>query len=143
MPEPTAQEFSTVLGPDASLKGELTFEKGLRIHGRVDGKIQTPGRLHIAREAKVQADVEAGAIIIDGEVRGNLMAHDRVELKQTARYEGDLVATKLVVEEGASFNGHVTVGPDMAKNARPGAAAGSNSRHVTVSVAPQVARQPV
>jgi cytoskeletal protein CcmA (bactofilin family) len=142
MPEPTAQEFSTVLGPDASFKGELTFEKGLRIHGRVDGKIQTPGRLHIAREAKVQADVEAGAIIIDGEVRGNLMAHDRVELKQTARYEGDLVATKLVVEEGASFNGHVTVGPDMAKNARPGAA-GSNSRHVTVSVAPQVARQPV
>ena len=67
---------------------------------------------------------EAGAIIIDGEVRGNLMAHDRVELKQTARYEGDLVATKLVVKEGASFNGHVTVGPDMAKNARPGAAAG-------------------
>jgi cytoskeletal protein CcmA (bactofilin family) len=141
MPEPTAQEFSTVLGPDASFKGELTFEKGLRIHGRVDGKIQTPGRLHIAREAKVTADVDAGAIIIDGEVRGNLMVHDRVELKQTARYEGDLIATKLIVEEGASFNGHVTVGPDMGKAGRPGAV-GTNSRHVTVSVAPQVARQP-
>ena len=43
---------------------------------------------------------------------GNLSASDRIELKQTARYEGDLRASKLVVDEGAIFNGHVSVGPD-------------------------------
>ena len=58
------------------------------------------------------ADVEAGAIIVEGEVQGNLSANDRIELKQTARYEGDLRASKLVVDEGAVFNGHVSVGPD-------------------------------
>src|SRR2546428_396936 len=62
------QDFPTNIGPDASFKGELTFEKGLRLQGRFEGKISTPGRLHIAREAKMQADVEAGAIIVEGDV---------------------------------------------------------------------------
>jgi len=68
----------------------------------------------------LQADVEAGAIVIEGEVKGNLNANDRVELKASARYEGDLHASKLVVDEGAAFNGHVTVGPESSKGgARP------------------------
>ena len=112
MAEAGGQEFPTILGPDANFKGELSFEKGMRLMGRFEGKVNTPGRLHVAREAKMAADVEAGAIIVEGEVQGNLSANDRIELKQTARYEGDLRATKLVVDEGAVFNGHVSVGPD-------------------------------
>src|SRR5438093_10362669 len=122
MAESGNQEFPTVLGPDASFKGEMSFEKGLRLQGRFEGKINTAGRLHIAKEAKMQADVEAGAIIVEGEARGNLTAADRIELKQSARYEGDLLATKLIVDEGAVFHGHVTVGPDAVKGdgkARP------------------------
>ena len=64
------------------------------------------------------ADVEATAIIVEGEVRGNLTANERIELKQSARYEGDLNATKLVVDEGAVFSGHVTVGPEAVKGGR-------------------------
>ncbi len=108
-------EFPTTIGPDASFKGELTFEKGLRLQGKLEGKINTAGRLHIAKEAKMHADVDAGAIVIEGDVRGNLTAADRIELKTSARYEGDLTAAKLVVDEGAIFNGHVSVGPDASK----------------------------
>ena len=108
-------DFPTVIGPDATFKGELSFEKGLRLQGRLEGKINTAGRLHVAKEAKMHADVDAGAIVIEGEVRGNLTAGDRIELKQSARYEGDLTASKLVVDEGAIFSGHVSVGPDTAK----------------------------
>ncbi|MGH7177204.1 MAG: bactofilin family protein [Tepidisphaeraceae bacterium] len=108
-------EYLTTLGPDASFKGELTFEKGLRIQGKFEGKINTAGKLLVAKEAKIQADVDAGAIVIEGEIKGNLSASDRVELKNTARYEGDLHANKLVVDEGAVFNGHVSVGPDATK----------------------------
>lgn len=118
------QESLTVLGPDASFKGELSFEKGMRLHGRFEGKITTPGRVHVAREARMQADVEAGSMLIEGDVRGNLVVNDRVELKQTARYEGDLRATKLVMEEGAVFSGCVSVGPEAMKNTKapaPGA----------------------
>jgi cytoskeletal protein CcmA (bactofilin family) len=119
----TVQEFPTVIGPDASFKGELNFEKGLRLQGKFEGKINTPGRLHVAREARLQADVDAGAIIIEGEVRGNLSANDRIELKASARYEGDLRSSKLVVDEGAVFNGNVTVGPEAGKG-RPGGGGG-------------------
>ena len=122
MAEGGNQDFPTVLGPDANFKGELSFEKGMRLQGRFEGKITTPGRVHVAKEAKMQADVEAGAIIVEGEVQGNLSAADRIELKNTARYEGDLRASKLVVEEGAAFSGHVSVGPDSVKGGagRPG-----------------------
>src|SRR5437867_5806090 len=128
------QEYPTILGPDASFKGELSFEKGLRIQGRFEGKINTPGRLHVAKEAKLQADVDAGAIFVEGEVNGNLTANDRIELKNSARYQGDLQASKLVVDEGAVFRGHVTVGPDAVKGdgkARP---------QVQVAVNPAIGR---
>ena len=122
---PGPGEFPTVLGPDANFKGELSFEKGMRLMGKFEGRITSAGRLHIAKEAKMQADAESGAIVVEGEVKGNLTAADRVELKSTARIEGDLRATKLTVEEGAVFTGHVAIGPDAVKGrppqgARPG-----------------------
>jgi cytoskeletal protein CcmA (bactofilin family) len=119
-------DFPTILGPDASFKGELTYEKGMRLHGKMEGKINTPGRLHVSKEAKMQCDVDAGAITVEGDVNGNLAAGDRIELKQSARYQGDLRSSRLVVDEGAIMVGHVTVGPDAVKNKphAPGAGAG-------------------
>lgn len=140
MAEVGNQEYPTVLGPDASFKGELTFEKGLRIQGRFEGKISTTGRLHVAREARLQADVEAGTIVVEGEIKGNLNAGDRIELKQSARYEGDLHAARLVVEEGAVFNGHVTVGPEAAKG-RPAVSVSVN--RAVVQQVQQGQQQPV
>jgi cytoskeletal protein CcmA (bactofilin family) len=99
----------------------------MRLMGRFEGKVNTPGRLHITREAKMAADVEAGGIVVEGEVQGNLSANDRIELKNSARYEGDLRATKLIVEEGAAFNGHVSVGPDSVKGG-PGGGPGGQQR---------------
>ena len=143
MAEGGIQDFPTVLGPDASFKGELTFEKGMRLQGRLEGKINTPGRLHVAKEAKLQADVDAGAIIVEGDVNGNLTAGDRIELKQSARYQGDLRASKLVVDEGAIFSGHVTVGPDAVKN-RPPQAAGTRPTGAPGNLPPAVPQaQPV
>src|SRR5688500_17509320 len=110
------QDFPTILGPDASFKGELTFEKGMRLLGKMEGKINTPGKLHVSKEAKMQCDVDAGAITVEGDVNGNLSAGDRIELKQSARYQGDLRSSRLEVDEGAILVGHVTVGPDAVKN---------------------------
>lgn len=126
-------DFPTVIGPDATFKGELTFEKGLRLQGKLEGKINTAGRLHVAKEARISADVEAGTIIVEGDVKGNLSANDRIELKSSARYEGDLSASKLVVEEGAVFSGHVSVGPEAVRKG-----GGSMPPKVSVSVNPAI-----
>ena len=138
MAEATNQDFPTTLGPDATFKGEMSFEKGMRLQGRFEGKITTPGRLHVAKEAKLQADVDAGAIIVEGDVKGNLSANDRIELKQSARYEGDLRASKLVVDEGAVFSGHVTVGPDAVKG-RPQASGAPVARPTPIMATPVTA----
>ncbi len=132
------QEYPTILGPDANFKGEMNFEKGLKLQGRFEGKMNTPGRLHVAKEARMQADVDCGALIVEGDVKGNLSANDRIELKSTARYEGDLRASKLTVDEGAIFNGHVTVGPEAVKNKGPQGAPGSNA----AMGAPRMANMP-
>jgi cytoskeletal protein CcmA (bactofilin family) len=108
-------DVPTILGPDSNFKGELTFEKGMRVHGRFEGKITTTGRLHVAKEAKMQVEVEAAHIVIEGQVNGRLVASDRLEFKQSARYEGDLRASRMIVEEGAVFSGHVCVGPEVGK----------------------------
>ena len=108
-------ETTTVLGPDVSIKGEMTFEKPVRLQGRFEGEVKTAGVLHIDREASLVGDVRAGNVRVDGNVRGNLTAGGRIELRQTADHEGDLTAAKLVVEEGAVFKGHITVGPAAGK----------------------------
>ena len=108
-------DFTTVIGGDAVFKGELSFEKGVRVDGRVEGKISTKGQIAVSQAGKLQADVEAGNVIVEGQVNGNLVAHARVELRKTARLKGDIKASKLLVAEGASFTGHCQVGPDAAR----------------------------
>jgi cytoskeletal protein CcmA (bactofilin family) len=143
MAETGNNDFPTILGPDASFKGDLTYEKGLRLQGKFEGNIMTPGRLHVTKEARMQADVDAGSIAIEGEVKGKLTAQDRIELKQGARYEGDLTASKLVVDEGAVLNGHVTVGPDAVKG-KPAQPHGGHVRPPEKQPAPQAPQgQPV
>jgi cytoskeletal protein CcmA (bactofilin family) len=135
MADIAGQEFPTIIGPDASFKGELHFDKGLRLQGKFEGKINSGGKLHIAQEAEMNADAETSEVVVEGKVKGNLSASNRIELKRTARYEGDLHAGKLVVEEGAVFNGHVTVGPDVVKG-RPTPPSGGQQRATPVTATP-------
>jgi cytoskeletal protein CcmA (bactofilin family) len=119
--EPMADStnHTTVIGPDTHIKGDMTFDGTAKILGSFEGTIAAKGELQIAESAKCKAAVEAGKVLVDGSVEGNLTARDRVELTAKARVKGDLVTTRLVVAEGASFVGHCTVGPDVGKGSRP------------------------
>ncbi len=105
-------EYPTIIGADAVFKGTLKFEKGVRLLGRFEeGHISTKGRVHVAEGAALFADVEAGEIQVEGEVKANLTANGKVFLKASAKLEGDVRAGRLQVEEGASFVGNCVVGP--------------------------------
>jgi cytoskeletal protein CcmA (bactofilin family) len=122
----TPGEYTTVIGADAVFKGELAFEKGVRVDGRIEGKIGTKGHLTISQGGKAQADVNAASIVVEGEVQGNLMASERVDLRKTARLKGDIRAARLLVAEGATFVGHCQVGADAATAPREDPAAAAN-----------------
>ncbi|NUQ52510.1 MAG: polymer-forming cytoskeletal protein, partial [Phycisphaerales bacterium] len=112
MPEPTNQ--TTIIGPDTTLKGELTFENSARIMGRVEGKVSSKGEVTIGDGAACKATIDAGRVLVDGVVEGNITAKEKVQLNAKARVVGDITAMTLVVSEGASFTGHCRVGADTA-----------------------------
>ena len=122
-------EYPTVIGPDAIFKGELTFEKGVRLLGQFEGQIQTKGDVLVADGAKLKGEVKAGSVRIDGEMNGNLEASGKVHLAASAKLEGDLKSARLEVADGASFIGQITVGPSVGKGAgsSPGGSGSSSS----------------
>lgn len=83
------------------LKGELNFKGSFRIEGYFQGKINSDATLIIGEKGKVEADVKVGQLIINGEIKGNLQARDRIEVHNRGRVYGSLTTPRLVVEEGA------------------------------------------
>ena len=132
----------TIIGPDAMIKGEMSIENRARILGRFEGTIRSKGQVEVADKATCKAVVEAGTVQVDGTVEGNITATDRVQLNATARVTGDLVAAKLVVTEGASFTGHVTVGPNALKGRAAGPARADEPRPSTATAEHDAPKEP-
>lgn len=103
---------TTVIGPDTIIKGEIQFETGAKILGKFEGKITAKGELQVGQGANCKASVDAGTIIIDGEIEGNVTARERAKLNASAKVIGDITAKTLIVAEGATFTGRCHVGSD-------------------------------
>jgi len=109
--ESATKEFATILGSDATFKGELAFQGGVRIDGTFEGAITTPGKIFVSREGRVKAEIKSGTLVVEGQIEGNAVVKERAELRATCRFTGDLKTGKLQVLEGASFAGRCEVGP--------------------------------
>ena len=125
-PEPPAPRAAdstarAVIGASLDLQGELSGEEDLLIEGRGQGRIQLPQHaVTIGAKGRVSAGVHARLITIEGEVDGNLVAEEMLVLKKSARVRGDLVAPRVVIEDGARFKGTI----DMEPAAKPAQGAG-------------------
>lgn len=105
-------QTTTVIGPDTHIKGEMVFDSTARILGTFEGRIVAKGEVQIGEGAACKAAVEGATVIVDGTVEGDVQARERVQLNSKARVIGDIVATTLVVADGASFHGHCRVGAE-------------------------------
>jgi len=86
---------------DTEIKGDLNFKGTFRIDGRFKGKIDSKSILIIGDSGKVDADIKIGHLIINGEIKGNIQATEKVEINGNGRVIGTIVSPKLMVEEGA------------------------------------------
>lgn len=100
-----SHEVSGVIEKGCEFEGKLCFEGTLRIGGNFRGEIYTNDVLVIGEGAKVHAEIEAGTIIINGEVIGNIVAKHRVEIHRPAIFRGNIVTPSLMVDEGVIFEG--------------------------------------
>ncbi len=113
-----SNDFPTTIGADASFKGQLEFEKGVRLLGKFEGEISSEGQMVIAEGAKLNGNVKAGTIRVDGQVTGNLDAGAKIQLSASARLEGDVQTQRLEVAEGAVLVGRCIVGVNGAEKGR-------------------------
>jgi cytoskeletal protein CcmA (bactofilin family) len=94
-----------VLSSDVEIKGSIKFQKELLIDGKVEGEIHSDGVLTIGENADIRGEIKTKSITVYGKVQGNITVGERCELKSRCTLQGDLKATRLVIEEGATFIG--------------------------------------
>jgi cytoskeletal protein CcmA (bactofilin family) len=99
-------DLSAFIDEGSEIEGKYTFSGTVMLNGRLNGEIQTADTLIIGEKGVVNANIRAGTVVISGEVVGNVLATERVELRGTARVVGDVEAPVVVVEEGVHFEGH-------------------------------------
>jgi cytoskeletal protein CcmA (bactofilin family) len=96
---------SYFLGKGVRQQGELFFDGKAHLEGEFQGRISGRGSLLVGPSAVVEAEVEAGQVVICGQMTGNVTASERIELKKPGRLTGDLRAPLVVMEEGVHFEG--------------------------------------
>ena len=105
-----ANNQETVIGADAVIVGDLTFQKSVRIVGRFEGTIKGTGRVHVDEAAYCKADISAAVVVVDGSVEGNVTATEHVRLNAKARVTGDVAGPNVSLADGASVVGRCKIG---------------------------------
>ena len=96
------------IGKSVVIKGELNGSEDLTIEGQVEGKIELRQNvLTIGANAKIKAQVFAKAVIILGEVTGNISASEKVDIRDNGSVDGDIAAPRVAIAEGAHFRGSI------------------------------------
>ncbi|MFP4081715.1 MAG: polymer-forming cytoskeletal protein [Candidatus Aminicenantes bacterium] len=86
---------------ETRFKGDLSFKGSFRIDGHFNGKIDSESILVVGERGKVDAEIKVGHLVVNGEIKGNIQAVEKVVINSTGRVTGSVVTPKLVVEEGA------------------------------------------
>ena len=104
------------IGKSVVIKGELNGSEDLTIEGHVEGTIQLKENvLTIGPNGRIKAQVFAKSVIVLGEVTGNVTASDKVDIRDNGSVDGDIIAPRVAIAEGAHFRGSV----DMQRKAAP------------------------
>ncbi len=107
----SSKEAITTLGPDTEIEGTLKFRHTLIMQGKFKGSIDTEGHVEVGETGSVEAEINAGSIIIAGKVNGNITASDIIDLRQKAELHGDIKSAKLRIDEGVVFVGNADIMP--------------------------------
>ena len=129
---------SATIGSSIRIEGTLTGNEDLTIDGKVQGKIKLSGHsLTIGPNGKIEAGLRAKSVIVEGEVKGNITADDKIQITASGSVDGDLRAPRIALDDGACFAGSVDMG--NASEARPepqkapGEAAGDKPKYASVA----------
>ena len=100
-----AEELNGFMDQGTEFDGELRFKDTFRIDGRLKGKIVSDNTLIVGESGHVDAEIECAVVSIRGTVSGRVHGRDRIELLAGSKVQATLVSPKLIIEDGAFFQG--------------------------------------
>ncbi|MBN2400674.1 polymer-forming cytoskeletal protein [candidate division KSB1 bacterium] len=100
-----APRISGFIDRETELIGDIKFKENFRIDGVFKGKILSGNGLIIGETAEIEADIDVCSLTINGRVKGTIKAKDRIEIFSKGRVIGTVTTPKLIIEEGAFFQG--------------------------------------
>ncbi|HVR09369.1 MAG TPA: polymer-forming cytoskeletal protein [Thermoanaerobaculia bacterium] len=117
--KPTAKQgdLNGFLDRGSHLRGELRFDTHFRVHGKFSGEVKTEGELIVGEGGEVEGELQVGQVIVSGTVRGTIQASRRIQITSTGRVFADVETPSLIVEDGATFEGHCAMTRDAARAA--------------------------
>ena len=98
-------EMASVIGEGSHFDGTLEVTGNLRVDGSFKGKLNVSESLTVGKRGQIDAEVNTRSAIVAGAVKGNLQASEKITLQSGSRLEGEMITSKLVIEEGVSFQG--------------------------------------
>ncbi len=103
------------LGPELKVRGQINGDEDLKVDGKIEGPISLGNhRLTLGPGAQILGDINSREIVVFGEIKGNLMAQDRVDVRKDASVIGDLTTSRIAIEDGAHVKGAIEINWDRA-----------------------------
>jgi len=99
-----------IISEGTVIKGDISSAGDIRIDGTLNGNIEAKGRLVIGPKGKVEGEVNCNNIEVSGYIKGKITVSELLNMKSSAKINGDIIAGKLSVEPGSLFTGTCTMG---------------------------------
>ena len=124
-PQPASRQPASI-GPSITIRGDITGEEDLIVHGRIEGTLTLPDNdIIVGSDGQVKANLNATKLLVEGRVIGDLSASERVVIKKSGQVEGNITAPRVVLEDGCRFKGSVEMNMDSGSSASSSASRAS------------------
>jgi len=94
-----------LIGKGTVVNGEIHSESSIRIDGKLKGKLKCKSTVTIGQSGEIDGDMEANNANVSGRIKGGVIVKQKLVLESTSSLIGELQASKLIVDEGAVFDG--------------------------------------
>ncbi len=107
---------SCTIGPGISINGRVSGDDELIVHGAIEGNIALENTLTVEESGKVVADIDVQSAVFRGEVNGEVVAREAIELVEGCLVTGNLRAPRIIIQEGARFQGNIDMDVELAED---------------------------
>ena len=111
-------ELNTIVGKGTRIEGSMFVQNSLRVDGRIVGNVSTTESIVVGKDGEIKGELTVGNAVIGGKIEGKIEAKGKVVLESKSSFQGEMKTAKLVIDEGAFFDGNCIM-DDQKKRTTP------------------------